>query len=119
MPFSVAFFVVQELLLKEGVLAYVIPLLLGYDTTLEEKEGGQPAFNAEMDSSQIGPQFLGLGFERSNMQACPNCPFEALSLAYIGSPWHIFPCWVQHSLLKCSSASDHLCSIHNENMHLS
>ena len=59
---------VQSLLLKEGVLAYVIPLLLGYDTTLEEKEGGQPAFDASSDESQIGPKFLGLGIERSNMQ---------------------------------------------------
>lgn len=58
----------QTLLLKEGVLAYVIPLLLGYDTTLEEKEGGQPAFDASTDESQIGPKFLGLGIERSNMQ---------------------------------------------------
>ena len=59
----------QTLLLKEGVLGYVIPLLLGYDTTLEEQEGSQPAFEIGADAAKIGPQFLGLGIERSNMQA--------------------------------------------------
>ena len=62
------FYFSQNLLLKEGVLAYVMPLLLGYDTTLEDKEGGQPAFDASTDASQVGPKFLGLGIERSNMQ---------------------------------------------------
>ena len=68
MAYSSDFYCLQTLLLKEGVLAYVIPLLLAYDTTLEDKEGGQPAFDASTDESQIGPKFLGLGIERSNMQ---------------------------------------------------
>lgn len=47
-----------------------MPLLLAYDTTLEEKEGGQPVFDYTVDGTEIGPKFLGLGIERSNMQVC-------------------------------------------------
>lgn len=59
----------QELLLQQGVLGHVIPLLLGFDTTHEEgNHGGQPAFDLAESSQARGPAFLGLGIERTNMQ---------------------------------------------------
>ena len=52
------------------MLGYVVPLLLGYDTTYTPggEEANQPQFYATSDSQEKGPAFLGLGFERSNIQ---------------------------------------------------
>ena len=84
----------QELLLRVGVLGYVVPLLFGYDTTFEGsngREGAPPSasasavqalagsasanFGAAADGASprrdTGPAFLGLGTERSNMQVGP------------------------------------------------
>ena len=53
----------------------MVPLLLVYDTTHEDgSEGGQPVFDFAGEATQRGPAFLGLGIERSNMQARPRSP---------------------------------------------
>lgn len=55
--------------MEKGVLGYLVPLLLAYDTTYEGKQDeNQPKFELVSDSQEKGPAFLGLGFERSNMQ---------------------------------------------------
>jgi len=59
---------------REGVLGHVVPLLLGYDTTHQEGQAGQPAFDFGGNSVERGPAFLGLGVERSNMQVCTPPP---------------------------------------------
>lgn len=57
------------MLLENGVLGYLMPLLLAYDTTYDSKEEkDQPRFDTASDRQEKGPAFLGLGFERSNMQ---------------------------------------------------
>ena len=58
----------------------MVPLLLVYDTTHEDgSEGGQPAFDFAGEAAQRGPAFLGLGIERSNMQAKPWSPSSRAS----------------------------------------
>ncbi|KAK9915634.1 hypothetical protein WJX75_001835 [Coccomyxa subellipsoidea] len=75
----------QELMLKVGVLGYVVPLLFSFDATHEGDSVAPSAEasavaalannggSAEADASRdTGPAFLGLGTERSNMQAARN-----------------------------------------------
>lgn len=70
----------QELMLKVGVMGYVVPLLFGFDAT-HEGDLGAPSADASAvaalaaagsaeanPSRDTGPAFLGLGTERSNMQ---------------------------------------------------
>ncbi|KAL0040215.1 hypothetical protein WJX77_000548 [Trebouxia sp. C0004] len=61
----------QELLLRVGVLGHVMPLLFGYDATHDA--GSQPDhFDYTGSHKAQGPAFLGLGIQRSNMQAARN-----------------------------------------------
>ncbi|GAB4814092.1 hypothetical protein N2152v2_001138 [Parachlorella kessleri] len=64
----------QGLLLRSGVLGWVVPLLLAFDTTHDEGEGGgglPPALDIGQGGRSV-PDFLGLGVDRPNMQAARN-----------------------------------------------
>lgn len=65
----------QELMLQQGVLGYLVPLLLGYDSTLGEESAGEEAASAQLlaEEGAGGPQrevaaYLGLSMQRTNMQ---------------------------------------------------
>ncbi len=60
----------QGLLLRSGVLGWVVPLLLAFDNTHDEGEGGgglPPALDIGQGGRSV-PDFLGLGVDRPNMQ---------------------------------------------------
>ena len=63
----------QELMLKVGVLGHVMPLLFGYDVTHQEEGDDEPVHSLEHSAAQRGPAFLGLSIERSNMQVAASC----------------------------------------------
>ena len=65
----------QSLLLEQGVLGYVVPLLLRYDSTLSESSAGEEAAFAQLLAAEgtHGVQgrvaaYLGLSVQRTNMQ---------------------------------------------------
>ena len=74
----------QDMMLKVGVLGYVVPLLFGFDPT-HDGEAGAPSTDASAVASlaagpeeagglhDAGPAYLGLGMSRSNMQASVMC----------------------------------------------
>ena len=58
---------VQELLLKVGMLGYVIPLLFGYDPT-QDPEAQADHFDYTGQQRPEAAAFRDLGMQRSNMQ---------------------------------------------------
>jgi len=71
---------VQDMMLKAGVLGYLVPLLFGFDPT-HGSESDVPSTDTSAVGSltaapeeaagqcDSGPAYLGLGTSRSNMQA--------------------------------------------------
>ncbi|KAK9807966.1 hypothetical protein WJX73_008492 [Symbiochloris irregularis] len=68
----------QDVILQQGGLGYLVPLLLGYDSTLGEESAGEEAASAQLlaaesDSKDAGVAvYLSLDMQRSNMQAARN-----------------------------------------------
>ena len=65
----------QTLLLQQGALGYLIPLLLGYDSTLRDESSGEEAASAQLlaaegtQGTQLGvAAYLALSMQRTNMQ---------------------------------------------------
>ena len=65
----------QALLLQQGALGYLIPLLLGYDSTLAEESAGEEAASAQLLAEEATGNtrhsvaaYLCLSMQRSNMQ---------------------------------------------------
>ena len=77
---------VQDMMLKVGVLGYLVPLLFGFDPT-HGSESDVPSTDTSAvasltaaseeaaDQRDSGPAYLGLGTSRSNMQA--RCDFSS------------------------------------------
>ena len=58
---------VQELLLRVGVLGHVVPLLFDYDAT-HNAASQADYFDYSGSHKAQGPAFLGLGIQRPNIQ---------------------------------------------------
>ena len=80
----------QEMMLKVGVLGYVVPLLFGFDPTTDSMAGVPEADTSAVASlaatpteapsqHDAGPAYLGLGTSRSNMQASLSCTLSGAS----------------------------------------
>lgn len=70
----------QAMLLQQGVLGYLVPLLLGYDSTLSEESGSEEAATAQLVAADSAAEagrkvsmYLGLSMQRSNMQVGRRC----------------------------------------------
>ena len=70
----------QDVLLQQGALGYLVPLLLCYDSTLAQESAGEEAASAQllagdcMPSGQGVAAYLSLSMQRSNMQVrCLHC----------------------------------------------